>query len=154
MVHRKLLHMEKTFIFLHKLSFRVLRFEWDELPIGHMGTFEIFVRDKHVHMSTFNDKNSHREMHQLNVSLSDDCAANSSKIFRVLYFRVLLLRLLGKLIINRKFLVLTHKKKHVPLSLTINLYHKYTSHVLHKCSNHYLLSQKAPLKECLCMWLF
>jgi len=83
--------MEKTFILLHKLSLRVLRFEWDEL-IGHMGTFEVFIINIHVHMPTFNDKNPHRLMHQLNVPLSDDCAANSSKIFRALYFRALLLK--------------------------------------------------------------
>ena len=48
-----------------------------------------------------------------------------------------------------------HKRKHIPFSLTTNLYHKNTSYVqLHKCSNHYLFSQKAPLKECFCLWLF
>jgi len=71
---------------------RVLRFERDELPNGHMGTFEVFVINRHVRIPTFNDKNRRHVLHQLNVPLSDDLAANSSKIFRVLYFRVILLR--------------------------------------------------------------
>ena len=46
---------------------------------------------------------------------------------------------------------MTHKRKHIPFSSTTNLYHKNTLYVqLHKCSNHYLLFQKAPLKMFLC----